>query len=311
MLSRVAERTYWIGRYLERSEDLARLCNVFGRVFLDLPRSTGLGWPEVIRIVVAGDQFQSQDAGDGDRRAIEFLLSDPANPGSLLSSLALARENARTTRDILPSETWLTINRLYLDWRSRVPAMVAPAGRNQALSALIGECQKFAGLITGTMSHGDGYRFVQTGTLVERADMTSRMLDTAIALLMSSRAELEAYDNTLWMAVLRSVSGYQMYRQFVRRRVLGQEVIRFLFTDPLFPRSIGFCIGELQSQLRCLPHADRALTAVGRLSQRLESADLDAMTRAELHEFIDLLQRDIAAVHDAIAASWFRPGPAR
>ena len=129
MLSRVAERTYWIGRYLERAEDLARLCNVFGRLFLDLPRSTGLGWREIVRIVGANDQFQSQGGGDDDSGAIEFLLSNPDNSGSLLNSLAMARENARTTRDILPSEAWLTINRLYLDWRSRVPAMATPGTR--------------------------------------------------------------------------------------------------------------------------------------------------------------------------------------
>ncbi len=309
MLSRVAERTYWIGRYLERAEDLARLCHVFGRLFIDLPRSTGLGWAEIVRIVGAEDAFQRRGDGD-DLAAIEFLLFDPANPGSLKSSLAAARENARTTRDILPSEAWLTINRLYLDWRTRMPAMAGPDGRNQALSAVVGECQKFAGLIVGTMSHGEAFRFVQAGALIERADMTSRMLDTAIALLMSSRSELEAYDNTLWMAVLRSVSGYQMYRQFVRRRVVGQEVVQFLFADPLFPRSIRFCADRLGAQLRRLPHADPALAALDELSKRLQRQSFDATSRSGLHEFIDLLQRDIGALHHAIQANWFRPGAA-
>lgn len=307
MLSRVAERTFWIGRYLERAENLARLCQVFGKLFLDLPSSTGLGWLEIIRIVGAGGQFQSQGDRADSGAAIGFLLADPANPGSLLSSLAMARENARTTRDILPSEAWLTINRLYLDARAQAPSITTAAGRNRALAGIVGECQKFSGLIAGTMSHGDAYRFVQAGVNLERADMTSRMLDAAIALLLSNREELEAYDNTLWMAVLRSVSGYQMYRQSVRRRVTGKDVVRFLFADPEFPRSVEFCIDRVGEIVARLPRNSPVVKAVEALSVQLGQRDFDRMSRAQLHEFIDRLQRDVGRVHDAITANWFQP----
>lgn len=308
MLSRVAERTYWLARYLERTENLARLCNVFGKLFLDLPRSASLGWMEILEIV---DVRPAADGSDGewtDARAIDLLIARRDNPSSLMCALALARENARTARDVLPTEAWLTINKLYLSARDAVVS-VAPGGNlHHFLSGVVEGCQQMNGLLAGTMSHSTAYQFMRVGRHLERADMTTRTLDVAAAMLMSGRSGLEPLYPSLWASVLKSVSGYQMYRQYVRRRILAPDVVRFLFEDRQFPRSVSHCIDQVAVTLAMLPRNDGVMEPIAALRKRLQAVDTAELSTADLHQLIDRLQQDIARVHDAISDNWFRIG---
>lgn len=308
MLSRVAERAYWLARYLERTENLARLCNVFGKLFLDLPRSASLGWMEILEII---DVRPAADGSDGewtDARVIDLLIARRDNSASLMCSLAMARENARTARDVLPTEAWLTINKLYLSARDTVVS-VAPGGNlHHFLSGVVEGCQQMNGLLAGTMSHGTGYRFMRVGRHLERADMTTRTLDVAAAMLMSGRSGLEPLYPSLWASVLKSVSGYQMYRQYVRRRILAPDVVRFLFEDRQFPRSVSHCIDQVAVTLAMLPRNEGVTEPIAALRRRLQKVDTARLSTADLHELIDRLQQDIARVHDAISDNWFRIG---
>jgi len=308
VLSRVAERTYWLARYLERTENLARLCNVFGKLFLDLPRSAGLGWMEILDII---DVRPAADGSDGDwtdARVIELLIASRDNSSSLISSLAMARENARTARDVLPTEGWLTINKLYLSTRDAV-VNVAPGGNlHHFLSGVVESCQQMNGLLAGTMSHSTAHQFMRAGRHLERADMTTRTLDTAAAMLMSGRGALEPLYPSLWASVLKSVSGYQMYRQYVRRRILAPDVVRFLFEDRQFPRSVSHCIDQVAMTLAMLPGNDTVVESIVHLRRQLRGVDTAHLSTADLHELIDRLQQDIARVHDAISDNWFRIG---
>lgn len=305
MLSRVAERTYWLSRYLERVENLARLCNVFGKLFLDLPRSAALGWSEILKITDAPPP--PEDAWT-DSQAIEMLIARRDNPSSLTSSLAMARENARTARDILPTEAWLTINRLYLATRD-ANITIAPGGNlHQFLTGVVEGCQQMNGLLSGTMSHSVAYQFMRAGRHLERADMTTRTLDTAAAMLMSDRHALGPLQTSLWASVLRSVSGYQMYRQFVRRRILAPDVIGFLFEDPLFPRSVMHCIDQVAGTVEVLPRNAAVMASIDSLRNRLRNVNTASLSSSGLHELIDRLQQDIGNVHDAISGNWFDIG---
>lgn len=308
MLARVAERTYWLARYLERTENLARLCNVFGKLFLDLPRSSLLGWSEILKIIDVDPASTGADDMHTDTQAIELLIARRDNSSSLIASLAAARENARTTRDVLPTEAWLTINKLYLATRDAV-VTVAPGGNlHQFLSGVVEGCQQMNGLLAGTMSHSTAHQFMRAGRHLERADMTTRTIDTAAAMLMSGRRELEPMRLSLWVAVLKSVSGYQMYRQYVRRRILAPDVIRFLVEDKLFPRSVTHCIDQIAATLESLPRNEAPMRSIARLRSRLLNIDTAALSSNDLHEFIDRLQGDIAHLHDSIADNWFRIG---
>jgi len=311
MLSRVAHRIYWIGRYIERAESSARLVRVYSDLFLDLPRGTGIGWSAVLEINGVDRAYAAAGGNTDDATAmVRFLLVDEANPSSLLSVLEQARENARATRDVIPMEAWRVLNELYLMAGDKLPRAAHEQNRRRILEDIIRGCQLFGGLMSGTMSHGNGYQFAQMGSHLERADMTTRIIDVAAALLISDRDELKPFYNTLWMTVLRSLSGYQMYRQYVRRRVNGSDVIGFLMADPLFPRSVAYCNIEVASAIACLPRSRtpaRGCEAIHELQRAVDPSRLDP---AALHDYIDQLQRAFASLNDEVVTTWFAPADA-
>ncbi len=311
MLSRVAERMYWAGRYLERVENTARLVNTYASLLLDLPLETGIGWPQLLRIVAAEDAFHDRYAKASEENVLKFLMADTENPSSIASSLALARENVRTSRDVVPREGWECINELYLMGRHRLPGAVGRRRRFDVLSDCVFRCQQIAGLLAGTMSHGDAYNFMRMGTYVERADMTSRVVDVAAATLAQGNPDLAPYENTLWMSVLRSLSAYQMYRQYVRRRIAAGDVERFLLGDPQFPRAVAHSLDALDECLATLPRNDDARRVVAELKREVSSDRQAEMSGAELHEYVDRLQCGFGEINAAIQATWFLREPKR
>jgi uncharacterized alpha-E superfamily protein len=309
MLSRVAERIYWAARYLERAENTSRLTRVYGSLLLDLPASAGIDWPLLVAIT-GGTAQRGAARKRSDRATLHFLLADPDNHGSVLSSLRAARENFRTSRDLAPSEAWRRVNELYLYGKEHLRRAVYERRRHEVLVNVARECQGIRGLLADAMTHGDAYQFLRIGRNIERADMTSRVIDVASASLMTGRADLEPFQNSLWIAVLRSLSGYQMYRQQVRRRVVARDVIAFLLLDLQFPRAIGYCLAELDYSLRSLPRYEAALRGVLRLQRVIAEVDPQLADAAQLHDFIDSIQVDLGAIHEQIALTWFLPDEA-
>jgi len=305
MLSRVAERVYWMARYLERAENTARLVNAYTTQVMDLPRGVEPGWKHLVDIVGAGASFDARYARYDERSTITFLVADADYPGSIMSSLALARENVRTTRDILPTEAWTHTNELYLHAKTSVEQAVGRKHRFDCLTDVVFRCQQIAGLLAGTMSHDAAYEFVCIGRNLERADMTTRIVDGAVFMLMPRKAEPAAYDSILWVNVLKSLSAYQMYRQHVRNRVVADEVVHFLLQDHRFPRSVRHAIADSAASLATLPRNGPALHSLGRVQARLDVVDVRAMELDALHRLIDELQADLAGVHDQIRATWF------
>lgn len=308
MLSRVAERMYWGARYLERAENTARLVRVYDAALLDLPEEAGVGWPLLVEICGARSAFNAHYPKGGDRETLKFLISDAASPSSIVASLAQARENFRTTRDLCPTEAWRSVNELYLYGRKTLPRMASPRRRHEVLSGVVQHVQQLTGLLSGTMSHGDAYNFIRLGRNLERADMTTRIIDIAAATLLGTRVAEARIDNTLWMAVLKSLSGYQMYRQYVRRRIRDEDVIRFLLNDPLFPRAVAYCLEELVAGMVKLPKHEGPLRSVVRLQRIVDTQQPQAIEEAALRRLMDELQLELAGVHGQIAATWFLPG---
>lgn len=307
MLSRVAERMYWGARYLERAENTARLVRVYDAVLLDLPDEAGVGWPLLVDICGVRELFNARYPKGGDRETLRFLISDPDSPSSIVASLGQARENFRTTRDLCPTEAWRSVNELYLYGRKTLPKATSPRRRHEVLSEIVRHTQQLTGLLSGTMSHGDAYNFIRLGRNLERADMTTRIIDIAAATLLGARAKENGLDNTLWMAVLKSLSGYQMYRQYVRRRIRDEDVIRFLLHDPLFPRAVAHCLEDLETSMLELPNHEIPLRAVLRL-QRIVATQLpQGVEEAALRKLMDDLQIELAEVHRQLSTAWFLP----
>ena len=306
MLSRVAERLYWTARYLERAENTARLVKVYSNLMLDLPKGVGLNWHQLVDISGAQEFFDSHYRTSGKRNVIRFMLSDTDNQGSLLTSLTMARENIRTTRDMVPSEGWEHVNELYLFARKELTGKMLLKDRYEFLSEVVMRTQQITGLLAGTMSHGAAYQFIRVGRNLERADMTTRMLDVGSATLIAPGVQLERLENRLWTNVLRSLSAHQMYRQYVRRRVQAGQVLAFLLQDTDFPRAVAHTLGEIASCLEHkLPHSDEPLRAALRLQRLVAEANVKELHDEGLHEFIDQLQLEFGNLHQQISTTWF------
>jgi uncharacterized alpha-E superfamily protein len=325
MLSRVAQNIYWMSRYLERAEDTARLINVNANLLLDLPRNTTFGWLPLIFIVSAEDLFFEKDPHRlaDENNVVTFLISDRDHPGSILSSLAAARENLRTTRDVVPQEAWEQINGLYMYARDHVPNR---RGRFEFLRRVIHGAQQINGLLSGAMSRTDAYGFLRMGRYLERADMTTRILDVRSGNLLPRTGqtqmqtqmqtqqtqiadpqpeEQDPFESIQWMSVLKSLSAYQMYRQQVRLRVGGPDVLKFLLQNESFPRAVSFCLQQLETCVSELPGHNAPLAGISALKQRLSDAAVPELTHEGLHEFIDELQMGFGELHSQIAATYF------
>jgi uncharacterized alpha-E superfamily protein len=306
MLSRVAERLYWTARYLERAENTARLVKVYSYLMLDLPSGVGLNWHQLVDISGAQKYFDSKYRTSGERNVIKFMLSDTDSQGSLITCLAMARENIRTTRDLVPSEGWEHVNEMYLFAKKKLGGRTLLKDRYEFLSEIVMRCQQVTGLLAGTMSQGAAYQFIRVGRNLERADMTTRIIDVGSATLIAPGVQLERLENRLWSYVLRSLSAYQMYRQYVRRRVQADQVLGFLLQDTDFPRAVAHTLGEITTCLeRKLPHNDEPLRAALRLQRLVAEADVGKLQDAGLHEFIDQLQLELGDLHQQITSTWF------
>jgi uncharacterized alpha-E superfamily protein len=318
MLSRVAQNIYWMARYIERTEDTARLISVNTNLLLDLPRHTAFGWEPLIFITSSQELFYQRYKQPDETDVVKFLLGDRENPGAILSSLSFARENLRTTRDVVPREVWEQVNDLYLFVRDHLEMGLSRRGRYEFLRRIIQGTQQVAGLLAGTMSHTHAYDFVRLGRHLERADMTTRIIDVRSANLLigqrqtqgsqdQEQRELNPFETIQWMSVLKSMSAYQMYRQQIRLRVRGPDVVKFLLQEPLFPRTVYHCLSAAENCLQQLPPPKSAeiLESIADLKKRLAEVNIPELTREGLHEFIDEFQVGLGHIHEQIAAAYF------
>ena len=313
MLSRVAERVYWMARYVERAENTARMVMAFHLLALDMPRSVQLSWKGLVQVTGNEALFDNHYQRDDERNCVKFLLADTDNPSSVLNSLRAARENVRTTRDLVPSEAWEVMNELYLFARDGIDQGIGKRGRFEFLSEVIQRCQTLTGLLAGTMSHDAAYDFIRLGRNLERADMATRQVDVgALKLLKKDGEDPEPYEGLLWTSILRSGSGFQMYRQHVKRRINGVDVVRFLLQNVAFPRSVTHALTQVQDALEKLPNNELPLRLALQARRHAMNANVEELTAEDgLHAFIDQLQQDVADIHGANAETWFLAAPAQ
>jgi uncharacterized alpha-E superfamily protein len=307
MLSRVADNLYWMARYLERTENLARLVDVSAGLMLDLPQRLRPGWQPLVKITGNDSLYAEHERDYSEKSAVKFIVASEKNPGSMITSIARAREIARTVRDILPREVWEQINELYLYVGEHAAEAAARRTRSGFLGRVITSTHALTGMFEGIFNEGDALSFLTLGRNIERADMTSRIVDVRAAAMMNgpSAAELGAFETVLWMGVLRSLSGYQMYRLKTRERVYGAGVVRFLLADEQFPRACVCCLRRAEEVLHRLPNSEPLLRRVSRMRRAVHHTRFEALEQGELHEFIDRLQVSLARTNDELARIYF------
>lgn len=314
MLSRVADCVFWMGRYVERAENVARFVDVNLNLTLDVGAALGEQWEPLI--YTTGDQeaffrrFPTASRND----VVKFLTFDGENPNSILSCVRSARENARGVREIIPGAVWEELNTFYLS--------VKTAARQHALDsphAFLQHVKRSSQLIVGiqeaAMSRGEAWHFCRLGQLLERADKTSRILDVKYYILLPSVSDVGTpFDATQWSALLKSASALEMYRK-TYGRITPNRVVEFLTLDPNFPRSLRFCLMAAEDSLRAITGSpsgtfrNPAERRLGQLRAELDYTSVQDIVDRGLHEFIDAFQVKVNQVGAALTDVFFAPRP--
>jgi uncharacterized alpha-E superfamily protein len=304
MLSRVGETLYWMSRYIERAENVARLINVNNMLMMDLPKGVCSGWEPLIDIIGVRQAYQENHTDFSEQKALRYLLVGSDNSSSILNSIISARECARTIRDVVPREVWEEINSLYYYVKDNQKEGLSKRGRFAYLKQIIEKAHQIFGSLDATINHDEGYVFIRFGLMIERADMTSRILDIRSETLITSE-EAKPYENIQWISLLRSLSAYQMYRQEMGLRVQRADVIEFIMHSHVFPRSILFCLLDLKSLIKPLVNSKDLIKLIDKAIDELKAQDVRLLKNGYLHDFVDQIQIKLAEVHNGLAELYF------
>lgn len=306
LLSRVAERLFWMARYMERAEDTARLTQAFCHLYMDIPEGTELGWDVLVNILDGQPAFENRFRVYNEQNVLKFLISDEDNLASIRQSIKAARENVRTTRDVLPAEAWENVNELYLYTKEHAETSIGRRNRHQFLNEVQSRCQVISGLVLTTMCRDNAFRFMALGHLLERADMTTRIIDVGAGALLGSDRKAQTIDPLIWGSLLQSLSAISTYRRQVGPLPEATQVVEFIFKEPTLPRSLQFCLNSIRGELKQLNNNDAALKALERARRRLKRFNPEKASWEELHQFIDDIQLDLYNLGETITQSWFQ-----
>ncbi|MEM9768099.1 MAG: alpha-E domain-containing protein [Cyanobacteria bacterium P01_D01_bin.71] len=308
MLSRVADSIYWLNRYVERAENVARFVEVNLNLLLDTPIA-GLDQQWSPLVTATGDQQLFDKQYDGDASAenvLKFLTFDREYANSILSCVNAARENARAVRETISSEMWEQVNSFYLWVKDAANTDLTREQLYSFYPEVKTASHLFAGVMEATMSHNEGWNFGRLGRLLERADKTARILDVKYYILLPSVRDVGTpLDELQWIALLKSASAYEMYRKR-QRRVTPQGITKFLILDAEFPRSIQFCLLQAERSLHQITGTslgswcNSSERTLGRLRAELEYMTIDEVFETGLHEFLEQLQTRLNTVGEHI-----------
>ncbi len=307
MLARHAEDLFWAGRYIERAEDTARLLDVTYHGLLESPLlDAASAWRELLELLYLDQAFGAKGLPVTDSAVTEFLVLDPDNPGSIVRALGRARDNARNVRERISTELWEAINTLFLELRARDLRADLEREPYQLYRFVKTRCQTISGVSAETMSRDDGWRFLLLGRMLERAEMTCRLLSVRFG--RSNQAAVSS-DFHYWIAVLKSVSAFEAYLQAHRAQIEPQDVLEFLLLSREFPRSVLFALRASEAELVRLGQGtapSRPERLLGRLRADLEFMDVHEVIESGLPPALDALQRGVLAVAEAVERHFFR-----
>ncbi|MYB37090.1 MAG: alpha-E domain-containing protein [Gammaproteobacteria bacterium] len=286
ILSRVAERVYWLGRYIERVESTARLVTVTSNLLMDLPLRLPLGWRPLIDITGSGPLFDSLFDEANEHNVCRFLISDTRNPGSIIRSIEGVRENARTVRETMPRVTFEYVNDLHHFARSELAPGTSRRRRREALDGVGSRVHQFEGFLSRNMLHDAHWTFLRLGNQLERADMTTRTIDVGSANLLTGH-DLEAFHEAQWRSVLISLYAMQSYHAAVGQPVSRAPVLEFLLRAGHLPRSYARCLAQMRSSVRDLPRNRRPMRNCNSAIVALANADVTGLEGPTLRPFSD------------------------
>jgi uncharacterized alpha-E superfamily protein len=258
VIARVAEQCFWLGRYIERAESTARVLQVTGVLALDAELPARRCWHPLV--IVSGQvedyvaRFGTRALGDG-RTVQRYLARDDDNPVSLGRSIAAARENARSIREVLSLEVWQVVNELHVFYRSDEAEAMFAQDKDALYARVQRATQLGLGLLRSTMLHDTPLDFVWLGAMLERVSQTARLLDVQYHALVAEGAPHPVLETGLWLSLLRACSGFEAFMKRNRGKVTGEAVAAFLVLEPRFPRSVRYCVTTSRERLAAIAGA--------------------------------------------------------
>lgn len=311
MLSRVAENLYWLGRNLERTENIARMARVEHEVSLESGQEI---WHSLVSTTASNQLFWNALIESPELTHSEFLLLSMDNPASLRSTMVRARELARGLREHISREVWEEINALYLYLTVRNKYIASDV--HEFCAEVQRRTQTILGLYENTVLRDEGREWFRCGMYLERADMTSRIVDAKYHILLPRGDSIGGpLDRFHWVAVLRSASAREAYRRLGFSEVDGVSVAQLLIFSLEFPRSLAFCAQALERHFQLattatpMPRRAPAGRCVALLNLDLSAMEIEQIIEDGLHEFIDDFQHRLIEISDAINTDIFRAGP--
>jgi uncharacterized alpha-E superfamily protein len=278
---------------------------------MDLPKELDISWFNLVTLNNAQEEYDKRYKIRDERNVVKFILVDDTNTNSMLASLAQVRENFRTTRDVVPENAWEMINELSsFSQESINSGGLNRVKRDEFLTQVINQCQMIQGYVASTMSHDSIWHMWRIGRAVERADMTTRLLEAGAGILLDdSMSEQVQAPLIVWGNVLRSASADHAYRRAVSSRVRGREVPNFLLFNDQFPRSVNFCLIEIKESIKKLPKQRQLLAGFKDLDSLMSRTQPLTNIEGDLDEkfpnYINKLQLQLAKLHQSFADTWF------
>jgi uncharacterized alpha-E superfamily protein len=310
LLSRHAESIFWMARYFERAESLARIIET--QTSFQRGRSSDNSWGWIVTLYSDNEAFAKAFPEVSAANVIRFYMAHLENPGSIQSAIRAARENARTLRPMMSTDMWYQLNDFYNRLFAFGPSDFSEVRLSRTCDAIKRGCYAQIGVAENTLYQDEAWPFFRLGLYIERADQMSRLLDVRFAHQQVGIARDEGqYDFTFWTILLRAASAYHAYRRVFPRDIDPKEVARFLIFDTKLPRSISYCLGQIQNMVDllrrdfALDHADSAAAKVEAMIARLDVANKDGDLLTSLHDFNDWVQLGLIDITNDLGENFF------
>lgn len=311
MLSRVADSIYWMNRYIERTENIARIIDANLHFFLDSEIPDAEQWEPLVWISGDQDYFFEKYKIATRENVIYFLTFDREYNNSIISCLRFARENAKSIREIINLEMWEQINKFYIMLNELSEKEITLDFLHDFFEKVKYNCHLFNGISDSTMSRNEGWHFARLGKMIERADKTSRIIDIKyFHILPSVKFVGSAYDILQWSAILKSASGLEMFKKKYKI-IKPDKIMEFLITDDEFPRSMKYCITKANESIHAISgttnnsFSNKPEQSLGMLHAELAYADIDNIIEIGFHEFLDSFQKKLLNIGTDIYSKYF------
>ena len=311
MLSRTADHLFWMSRYIERAENLARLLDVTYQMSL-VPQSedaANRSWNAIIALNSLEEAFAAKYPAVNGENVLKFMVSDPDNFSSIHSCLRMARENAHAVRGTVTTEMLETLNSTWLEAREKSFEQIANAGIGEYFEWVKMRSSLSRGTTLGTLLQDEAYNFIRLGTLLERADNTARILDVKYHVLRPQGEEEVATDFYEWGALLRSVSAFEVYRKVYRDVITPDRVAELLILNRDMPRSLHFCMNSVIKVLELIANRQSGETArqAGLLHAQLHYGRIEDILEQGLHGWLTDFMDRIYLIGDGISKDFLVP----